>query len=87
MQPEVVLGGFVALPRGADEPLHGLLLILLHAASGLVTKAEIALRGRAFLFGGGAIPFDGQFEILRHDLARFVKDAQIELRRRITALR
>jgi hypothetical protein len=44
VQAEIVLRGFVALPRGADEPLHRLLRILFHAASGLVAQAEIALR-------------------------------------------
>jgi len=62
-------------------------LALLHAPAGLVAKAKIALRGRAFLFGGFAIPFYGQLEILRHNLARLVKDSQIELRRRVAALR
>src|ERR1019366_3149408 len=87
MQTQIVLRGFVALPRGLDDPLHRLLLVLFHAAAGLVTQAKIALGGRAFLFGGGEIPSGGLLVILRHHLAGFVKHAEVELRRRVALLR
>src|ERR1017187_8230005 len=87
MQTQIVLRGFVALPRGLDEPLHRLLLVLFHAAAGLVKQAKIALGGRAFLFGGGEIPSGGLLVVLRHHLAGFVKDSEIELCGGITAFR
>ena len=87
MQTQIVLRGFVALARGADEPLHGFLRILLDAAAGLVAQAEIALGGRQFLFRRREIPFDRLPVILLDDLAGLVKNAEVELRRRIAAFR
>ena len=52
MNAEIVLRGFVALSRRADEPSVRLLHVLLNAAAGLVTKPEIALSRRDLLLGG-----------------------------------
>src|SRR5205823_7337342 len=49
IDPQVMLGGLVALAGGAAKPLHGLAHILGHAPPGLVTQAQVALSGRAFL--------------------------------------
>ena len=84
---EIMLGGFVTLPGSADEPPHRFGLAFGHAATGLVTQAEIALRRRDFLIRRGAIPFDRFLVILRHHLALLVKHAEVELRLRFAAFR
>src|ERR1041384_6206319 len=50
---EIVLRSLVALSGGADEPAERLALAFGHAAARLVTEAEVALRGRDLLLGGG----------------------------------
>jgi len=77
MQTQIVLRGFIALPRRADEPFDRVRITFFHAPASLITQTKIALRGREFLLGGGAIPIHRQLEILRHDLAGFVKTPRL----------
>src|SRR5271154_1454332 len=58
IKPQIVLRGLVTLFGGAAKPFDGLNLIGLDTATRLITQAEVALRGRDFLFGSGLVPFD-----------------------------
>src|SRR5437870_1092455 len=67
----IVLRSLVSSPCGAAKPADRLTQVLWHSASGLITKAQITLRGGAFLVCGHPIPLDGFLKVLRHNLAGF----------------
>ena len=78
------MGVFIALSRGAGEPLPGLLPILFHIPAQEIQLAQCVLSKRVFLSGGGGQIFQRLCRILRHGLAGEIELSQEVLSKRIS---
>ena len=81
---EEELGVFIALSRGAGEPLPGLLPILFHIPAQEIQLAQCVLSKRVSLSGGGGQVLQRFSHILLYGLASKIELSQKVLSKRIS---
>ena len=81
---EEELGVFIALNRGAGEPLPGLLPILFHIPAQEIQLSQSVLGERISLPGSGGQIFQHLCRILPHGLAGEIELSQAVLSKRIS---